>query len=60
VDDAKQELNSRRETFEQNFLNSVEIVNVEENYTITDESVTLSLNYTLRGNICEEQTIFIN
>jgi similar to stage IV sporulation protein len=60
VDDAKQELNSRRETFEQNFLNSVEIVNVEENYTITDESVTLNLNYTLRGNICEEQTIFIN
>lgn len=59
VDDAKALLNSRRKTYEVNFLKDKTIVDVKENFITNDEKVSLTLEYTLQGNICETQSLFI-
>lgn len=59
VEEAKAMLNSRRKTYETNFLKDVTIMDVKENFTTTDDKVSLTLEYTLQGNICETQDLFI-
>jgi similar to stage IV sporulation protein len=59
-DEAKAILNTRRKTYEINFLDDVEIIDVQENFSVDDDKVTLTLDYTLQGNICTQQDIFIN
>lgn len=58
-EDAKKILQSRKDTFEKNFLKGIKIIKVDENYTISEEKVTLDLKYTLQGDICKEVPIFI-
>jgi similar to stage IV sporulation protein len=58
-DQAKNILEERRATYEQNFLKGVEILNVEEVFATTDSSVSLTLEYTLQGNICETRDLFL-
>lgn len=59
VEEAEAILNSRRKTYEINFLKDVTIIDVKENFTTTDDKVSLTLEYTLQGDICETQSLFI-
>lgn len=58
-DEAKSILNSRRKTYEQNFLKDTDIIDVKETFSVDKESVTLTLTYTLQGDICQQKDIFI-
>jgi similar to stage IV sporulation protein len=58
-DEAKAILNTRRKTYEVNFLNDVDIMDVQESFSTDDGKVSLTLEYTLQGNICEQMDIFV-
>lgn len=58
-EEAKQILKSRRQTYEDNFLKDVDIIDVKENFSVIDGKISLTLNYTLQGNICEVSDLFI-
>lgn len=57
--EAKEILKSRQKTFEKNFLKDIKIMDIKETFNITDDKASLTLEYTLQGDICKEVPIFI-
>ncbi len=59
-DDCLRELKNLREAFEDNFYSDYEIVRAVEDCRADENGITLKIDYTLRGDICEEKEIFIS
>ncbi len=59
-DDCVNELKKLKTDFEENFYSDYEIVKAEEKYSPESEGIRLVIDYTLRGNIAEEQEIEIS
>ncbi len=59
ADDCIAELKRRRADFEDNFYSEYEIVYANERCLPDENGITLAVDYTLRGNIAQEQAIEI-
>lgn len=59
-DDCTYELKRLRSDFEENFYPDFEIVNAIERYYPEEDGIRLVMEYTLRGNIAQEQAIEVS
>ena len=50
----------KAELYERNFLSEYELKDRKTEYEVTDEGVTMTVNYTLYGKLSEEVEFFID
>ena len=59
ADDCIAELERQQQQFTKNFYSGYEIVSAEKTALPEDDGIRMKITYTLRGNIAQEQEIFI-